>query len=298
MIDLPNEHPAWLPPKEAEALFTFASAWWKAPSEPPPGWPFNLRWIQLASAGVDSVPSWAYDGPVVACSRGITAKPIAEYVLHEMLNDARQPEAVRFFTREDAIRLREEDLWRRMSIGVLNGRTIGLLGLGAIGIEIAKRASAFGMKVQALRRSSSSSPLEFVKLVPDLKTLISTSDTLVVCAPLTPETRAIINRAALEFANPNLHLINVARGPLIDQDALLAALDAGKVRKATLDVTTPEPLPDGHPFYRHPRAVLTPHIAWFSPDHHERLTNQLLDNLSRFVRREQLNDVVEKQKGY
>jgi phosphoglycerate dehydrogenase-like enzyme len=298
LIDVPNDQPVWLPPKEAEALFTFASAWSKAPSEPPPGWPFNLRWIQLASAGVDSVPQWAYDGPIVACSRGITAKPIAEYVLHAMLNDAQRPEAVRFFTPEDAVRLRDEDLWMKMSIGVLNERTIGLLGLGAIGQEIAKRAHAFGMRVQALRRSASLSPLDFVKLVPDLNTLVSTSDTLVICAPLTPETRAIINEEVLQAANPNLHLINVARGPLIDQDALLRALNEGKIRKATLDVTAPEPLPDGHPFYSHERVVLTPHIAWFSPNHHERLTHQMLENLSRFASNERLNDVVEKQRGY
>jgi phosphoglycerate dehydrogenase-like enzyme len=120
----------------------------------------------------------------------------------------------------------------------------------------------------------------------------------VLCAPSTPETDRVIDAGVLAAAKPGLHIVNVARGCLLDHEALLRALDQGLVGKATLDVTEPEPLPAGHPFYSHPRVRLTPHMAWYSATHHHRLTEKLLENLGRFSRGEELVDVVDPAKGY
>ena len=298
LIDAAAGQPVWLPPPEAEALFTFASAWGKAPAEAPPGWPFGLRWIQLASAGVDALPTWAYEGTVVTCGRGVTAGPIAEYVLAVLLEEEKRIADLRLHSREDVERLGNEHEWSKIPLGSLAGKTLGLLGFGAIGQEIARRAQVFAMRVLAVRRSPGASPLPFVELRPDLRSLAGESDHLILCAPFTPETDHILDAGVLAAAKPGIHIVNVARGRLVDQAALLQALDRGQVGKATLDVTEPEPLPAGHPFYTHPRVRLTPHMAWYSESHHRRLTEKLLDNLGRFTRGEPLADVVDRAKRY
>lgn len=298
LIDPAPDRPAWLPPAEADALFTFTAAWKTAPAEPPPGWPFGLRWVQMASAGVDALPPWVFRGPVVAGARGITAPPIAEYVLAVMLDDERRLGTLYVRSRQEFLRVGDEKAWRGDPFGTLAGRVLGLVGLGAIGQEIARRAHVFGMRVMGVRRSQGPPPLPFIELRADLEALMAETDHLVVCAPLTPATVRIINAASLAAAKPGLHLINVARGPLVDHDALLAALDAGRLRKATLDVTDPEPLPEGHRLYTHPAVRLTPHIAWYSGTHFDRLAAQLLANLDRYARGEPLADVVDPAAGY
>jgi phosphoglycerate dehydrogenase-like enzyme len=298
LIDGDSRRPVWLPPAEAEALLTFASAWSKAPSDAPPGWPFNLRWIQLASAGVDALPGWAYRETVVTCARGVTAGPIAEYVLAVVLEEEKRIGDLRLHSHADAEHLGNEHDWPKIPLGGLAGKTLGLLGLGAIGQEIARRAQVFGMRILAVRRSPGPSPLGCVELRSDLKSLAGESDHLVLCAPSTPETDRILDAGVLAAAKPGLHIVNVARGHLIDQEALLEALDRGGIGRATLDVTEPEPLPAGHPFYTHPRVRLTPHMAWYSASHHRRLTEKLLDNLGRFARGEPLADVVDPAKRY
>jgi phosphoglycerate dehydrogenase-like enzyme len=288
--------PVWLPPPEAEGSLSFMGAWVKAPREPPPGWPFGLRWIQLASAGVDVLPDWAYRGTVVCCARGVTAGAIAEYAMAAILAAEKRIGDLTLRSREDYDRLGDEHAWAGL-LGGLAGRTLGLLGIGAIGGAVARRAQAFGMRVLAVRRSPGAVPLDLVALRPDLASLAAESDHLVLCAPSTPATERIVDARVLAAARPGLHLVNVARGRLIDHEALAKALDEGRVR-ATLDVTDPEPLPAGHPFYDHPRVRLTPHMAWFSPDHHERLTAKLLDNIGRFARGEKLADTVPPGRGY
>ena len=291
-------HPAWLPPAEATAIFTFISAWWKAPSQPPAGWPFGIRWLQLASAGADALPGWAYDRTTVTCSRGITAAPIAEYVFNVLLDREKRLSQVHVASRMDALHFRNEALWRDIPLGSLKGKNLGIVGLGAIGREIAGRAIAFGMKVSAIRRSDKPSSLDFVKLRDNIHALVADCDHLILCAPATAETRNLIDESVLDRAKPGIHLVNVARGQLIDHAALSRALASGKVGFATLDVTDPEPLPEGHEFYRHPNVRLTPHVAWYSPDHHDRLTAKIIQNLDHFARGEPLDEVVDPNTGY
>lgn len=288
--------PIWNPPPEAESIFCFAKAWTDAPATKPDGWPFGIRYIQMASAGADAVPDWAWeDGVQIACARGVTAVPIAEYVVAAIIRDIKDFESMVVWDREHFQQIGDEHGWNATTLPTIRGKTLGLVGYGAIGQAIASRAQALGMRLKVLRRSSGGDARTFVGSIEEL---VSASDQIVLCAPATAETRHIINAATLARCRPGAHLINIARGSLVDHDALLHALEQGRLHHATLDVTEPEPLPAGHPFYRHPQVTLTPHAAWFSIDHHQRLTRKLLDNLGRWARKKPLADLVERGKGY
>lgn len=289
------DQPIWLPPANAQAMLSFIGAWRNAPKTAPEGWPFNIRYIQLASAGVDALPEWAWDGTTVACARGITAEPIAEYVMAAIFRDIKRFDAMVARDHAHFQSIADEHKWPKDTLSAIRGKTLGLVGYGAIGQAIAQRARGMGMAVKALRRSGGDGSGLFADSIHELA---AQADQLVLCAPATPQTRHIINAGVLAACKPDAHLINVARGGLVDHDALGAALEKGFLRHATLDVTEPEPLPEGHPFYDSPKVTLTPHVAWFSADHHERLTKKLLDNLSRWSRGEALADIAERGKGY
>ena len=169
---------------------------------------------------------------------------------------------------------------------------------GEIGVAIAERALPFGMRVVALRRTSQPSPIEGVELVPSLEDLLPRTDHLVVAAAATPQTRHLIGAGALRLVKTGVHLINIARGSLIDQDALREALDDGRVARASLDVCEPEPLPEGHWLYRHPGVRLSPHCSWIAPGALERLFDSFADNLGRWKRGEPLAGRVDLQQRY
>lgn len=278
-------------------LFTAPRSGWKqAPPQAPPGWPGRLQWVHLASAGIDYFPPWLFDVPQVSCSRGVAAAPIAEYVLSALLDAEKD---------WGALRVSSAAQWRQTfeqvsarPLGLLQGRSLGLVGYGAIGQAIARRALAFGMQVSALRRSSAGLDDDGVQAAESLHALLAQSDHVVLALPLTPHTRHLINAQALAHARPGLHLVNIARGALIDQAALLRALDDGRLGRATLDVTDPEPLPDGHPFYRHPRVWLTPHLSWSAGDVAALTARKFTDNLARYIAGQPLQDKVLLSRGY
>jgi phosphoglycerate dehydrogenase-like enzyme len=267
------------------------SGWTNAPREAPPGWPRDLRWIQVASAGMDFYPAWlvAADGPLVSCARGVTAAPIAEYVFAAILG---------FEKRLDAIAIRSPENFRQLELGVLEERTIGMFGFGAIGQAIAVRARGFGMRIVATRRSPAPGAEEGVRFVDDLGTLVGECDYLVLAAPLTAETRHALDSAVLSRARAGLFIVNPARGGLVDQDALLAALDDGRVAGAVLDVTDPEPLPEGHPLYLHPKVRITPHISWRSPLNARKLLDRVAGNLEAYIDGRPLSGIVDPVKRY
>jgi phosphoglycerate dehydrogenase-like enzyme len=282
----------------AEILFTGPSAAWaRAPSEPPPEWGDGPRWVQIASAGIDSFPHWLTQGRIVTCGRGDAATPISEYVLSALLHyerriDTHSPRSAAEWQNIVA------PLRRAPTTGSLHERVLGLAGFGAIGHAIAARARAFGMSVHALRRGAWTDNIAGIRPVASLAELFQQSDHLVLAMPLTAETRGIVNTDVLRHAKPGLHLLNVARGALVDQDALLRALDAGRPAFATLDVTVPEPLPDEHAFYTHPRVRLTPHISWVGPDVRDNLVRRIRENLSRYLNGIPLLDTVDSRRGY
>ncbi|WP_036260558.1 NAD(P)-dependent oxidoreductase [Methylocapsa aurea] len=288
ILEHPKDAPAWAIPPHADVLVTQPSAWNGAGQSPPPGWPFGLHFIQVITAGVDPYPSWLFEGAIAACARGVAAIPVSEFVLATILAYEKD---------FDAIRIHSPSQWKMRPLGSLQGRCLGLAGYGAIGRAIAVRAQPFGVRIVALRRGSG--PLDAnVEPASDFASLVAEADHLVLVLPLTPQTHHILDAAALTHAKNTLHVINVARGPLIDQEALLAALDQGRIGAASLDVTDPEPPPEGHRFYAHPKVRLTPHISWGDVKATDRLVEKIFANLDRYARREPIEDIVDPARGY
>ena len=290
IIDHPADRAAWELPPEADVLLTRPLAGWnKAPAAKPAGWPFGLRWIQTASTGIDFFPAWLLDGPVVTVGRGISADPIAEYVLAAILG---------FEKRIHDVRVRGRDHWKLSQLGSLSGKTVGIAGFGAIGRAVAERVTPFGVKIRVLRRSPWQYVPPGIQPVESIESLVELSDHLVLALPATSKTAHLIKADVLARANRSLHLINVARGRVIDQQALLRALDAGQLAGATLDVTDPEPPPEGDPIYSHPKVVLTPHISWTGGDDVKRLADKTLVNLDAYAHGVPLADVFDKDLEY
>jgi phosphoglycerate dehydrogenase-like enzyme len=251
----------------------------------------GIRWVHVLGAGVDGFPMDVVGDRVLTCSRGASAPAIAEFVLAAMLAFEKQVPEV--WIREPPAR------WNVAALGGLRGRTTGIVGLGAIGTEVARRALAFDMRVLGLRRRpDAGSPIDGVEIVPSLHDLLARSHHVVVAAAATEATRHLLDREAFASMTPGVHLVNVARGSLVDQDALLRALDDGRVARASLDVVEPEPLPAGHPLYRHPNVRLTPHVSWSSPGTTRRTVELFADNLRRWRVGEPLHGLVDVGAGY
>ncbi len=249
----------------------------------------GVRWVHAYGTGVNAFPFHELGGVPLTCSRGASAIPIAEWVMAMMLAaEKRLPES---WIHEPP------EHWNIFDLGGLYGRTLGLLGLGGIAQATAQRALAFGMTVIAHRRTAQPSPIAGIELV-DFDALLARSDHLVVAAPATRETHHVIGRDALARTKPGVHLVNIARGGLVDQDALRAALDDGRVKLASLDTVDPEPLPAGHWLFTHPLVRLSPHCSWSGPGALDRLLDAFLDNLARWLSGEPLEGVVDVELGY
>jgi len=213
----------------------------------------GVRWIHTIGTGVDRFPLEGVRGRVLTCARGATVVPIAEWTLACMLAFEKDLPA-RWLSAPP-------ETWNMAALGTFSGRTLGLVGIGAIGRAVAERALAFGMRVRAVRRTTAASPLARVDVVPSLRDLLGLADHLVLAAAATRETRHLLDADAFAHVKPGVHLVNVSRGTLVDQEALRAALDAGRVALASLDVCDPEPLPAGHWLYDHPRVRLSAHVS-------------------------------------
>jgi phosphoglycerate dehydrogenase-like enzyme len=250
----------------------------------------GVEWMHLPGTGVDKIPRHVFEGRTVTCSRGVSAIPIAEFVLGAML--AFEKDIPKVWLREPP------ETWNIASLGELADKTVGLVGLGGIGAAVARRALAFEMRVRALRRNPGRSDLEGVETALDLTDLLATADHLVIAAPATKATANLIDAEALAVVKPGVHLVNIARGTLVDQDALRVALDDGRVACASLDTVEPEPLPAGHWLYEHPKVRLSAHVSWASPHAFDRIQAAFLDNLRRYLAGEPLQGVVDPDEGY
>jgi len=285
IVRVPEEGP--LPPGlSGEILLTTAFGTPNLPELVKAG----VRWIHTIGTGVDRFPLHAVGSAVLTCSRGGSAVPIAEWVLASML--AFEKKFPQTWLREPAER------WNWADLGSLDGKTLGLVGLGGIAERTAELAQAFRMRVRAFRRTGAPSPVAGVEIVGDLGELMRSSDHVVVAASLTPATRHLIGRDALAAIKPGAHLVNIARGGLVDQEALRPALDDGRVALASLDVCEPEPLPAGHWLYTHPRVRLTPHISWSMPGALAGLVDTFVENLHHWINGEPLTRIVDVAQGY
>ncbi len=193
-------------------------------------------------------------------------------------------------------------MWEIFTTEELQGRTLGVVGYGGIGRAAAERARAFGMKVLALRRRPElfgDDPL--VDQTFDnahINDLLAASDYVMVAAPLTPETRGLVGREQIEAMKPNAVIINVGRGAIIDEAALIEALQNDRIRGAALDVFTVEPLPVGHAFYRLKNVLLSPHTADHVQDFVHLAVECFLDNMTLFRAGQPLQNIVDKHAGY
>lgn len=256
----------------------------------------KLRWIHTFGAGVDTLlsPELIDSEIVVTNNSGVRGPNIAEHILAMMLGFARGlPEIMRYQTKRE---------WHHADRGVfeLGGQTLGVVGLGDIGQALAWRANALGMKVIGVRRKQSALPrgVEHVYPLEELHTFLSGSDHVAICLPLTPSTRNMFGAAEFAAMKPSAYIYNIGRGAIIDQDALVAALQSEQIAGAGLDVTDPEPLPSDSPLWDMTNVQITCHTSGATPYNWERGMAILLDNLGRFQRDEPLRNVVDKDAGY
>ena len=258
----------------------------------------KLRWIQYPGAGVDKVlqiEEIVKSDVVVTNCRGAFAVTMAEYTLGVIL----------YFTRALGLctRMQMQQYWSqtmaRPKLHEINGATLGIIGLGDTGRAIATRAIAFGMEVLALARSTDKPGYEYpVWGIDRLDELLERADFVVVSVPLTDATQGMIGQAQLACMKPSAYLINICRGPVIDEEALVRALETEQIAGAALDVFELEPLAEDSRLWTMKNVLITPHISGDSTQHRRRVIDILLENLRRFCAAENLINVVDKNRGY
>ena len=263
----------------------------------------RLRWIQSPAVGIGHLlyPEMLTRPIVVTSARGVRARSMAEHVMGAMLALTRQyPAAVRFQWQHHWAQNELEGRYGSR-IRTLKGARLGIVGLGAIGVELAPIANAFGMRVTGIRRRIHEPVPEGVhRVLPpeSLHELLADSDVVVLAAPLTPDTRGLIGARELTLMPRHALLINVGRGRLVDDDALVAALREDRIGGAALDVFTHEPLDAASPYWDLPNVLITPHVSGALEDYWTPLVALFADNLTRFEAGQPLRNVVDKTAGY
>ena len=254
----------------------------------------SVRWIHVASAGVDGLltPDMMHRDLAVTRTRGLHPVPVAEFAISLVLMAAKSFPMM--------LRAQERHEWVEFQPEMISGKTLTIVGFGEIGHELAKLAGAFGMRVIGVRRNPRPDGLaDEVLGVDRLAVALAQADFVVLIVPGTAESRHLIGARELRAMNPTAFLINVGRAELIDEPALLGALDRGELAGALLDTVSPEPLPSDSPLWSHPKVVVTPHAAGLRGGGFggARL-DQFLENVRRFGRGEPLANQVDKRLGY
>ena len=257
----------------------------------------QLRWLHSRSAGLEQTlfPELVESEVMLTNGSGVFSSSLGEFVVAAILYFAKD------FRR--MIRNQMAGLWEQFDVSMVSGQTLGIVGYGSIGREIATRARALGMKVLALRRTifqaDTEDPLIDQMYGPDgLLRMLSRCDYMVTTLPLTDQTRGLIAEAEFAIMKKSAVIINVGRGPTIDERALISALSENRIAGAALDVFDQEPLPQGHPFYSLENVLLSPHCADHTPDWHESAMRFFMAQLERFRRGEDLLNIVDKKQGY
>jgi phosphoglycerate dehydrogenase-like enzyme len=256
----------------------------------------RLRWVHSASAGVEKVAtSMARSrGLVVTNARGVFSRPIAEYVVMMVLAIARRLPQL--------LELHRERTWQPLPGREASDLTVGVVGFGSIGQEVARLLEPFGTRILAVRRNPErgNAGLSNVEVVgiERLGEVLRESDIILLATPLTGDTERLIGAPQLQEMRSGAWLINIARGPLIDELAVRRALEAGWIGGAVLDVFTDEPVGPDSPLYRTPNLIVTPHTSWSSGRAVERSVDLFLDNLGRYLANEPMRNVVDLEAGY
>lgn len=261
----------------------------------------TLRWVHSGAAGVWSIlERLGRTGIVLTNSAGVHAEPIADWVIAAIAYFAR---GIYRAVRAQAEGRVAQDEFTDLTVPVreFSGLRVGILGLGGIGSAVARRALALGMSVAGVRRRPARGGppgTRWVGSLPDLPRLASESDVLVIAAPHTNDTAGAVDRSILEHLAPRGLVINVSRGSLLDEAALLDLLNAEHLGGAALDVFAVEPLPAGHPFWKHPNVLVSPHVSAVSDRFWERETALIVDNIRRYLAGAPLTNVVDLEAGY
>jgi len=272
----------------------------------------ELRWLQVNSAGVDflrETPLWRSEITITSAN-GIHAIQIAEYVLTMLLAHVHHlPTTMRWQAQSDWSPNRSKLFTRE-----LRGRTLGILGYGAIGREVGRLAAAFGMRVLATKRRErpatfdgwtpvgtgdpdGSIPERFYDL-DELHTMLPECDMVLLALPLSPQTHHLLGKPEFALMRPHALLVNIGRGPLLDHDALIETLQAGHLGGVALDVTEPEPLPSSSPLWQLEKVIITPHISGLSAYYDDRIVEMFSENLRRYLANEPLVNQVSRVLGY
>jgi phosphoglycerate dehydrogenase-like enzyme len=287
--------------RDVEVLFTTDPL-------PPEGGAPNLRLIQGYYAGVDRWGQLPFTLPYIFTTTSGIHVHVAELVMTMMLAFARKLRLL-FENQEKAAW--PPDRFTTFEPYELRDSTVGIIGYGVIGRQVGTICRAFGMRVLAADRpevltveppwrlpGSGTAVPDHLYDPSDIKSLLKESDYVVLAVPYTPQTRGLINADTLAVMKPTAVLINVARGNVVDEPALIEALKAGKIRGAGLDVYSEEPLPPTSPFWKLPNVIACPHVAGLSPHYLSRAATLFAENLRRYLAGEQLLNVVRKERGY
>jgi len=253
----------------------------------------KLRWIQLLSAGCDHIlnlPSFKKD-IMLSTAKDIHHIPISEYVMSYVLSICQ-----RSF---DYMKLQKERKWAKIERLELENKTLGLIGTGSIGREIARKARVFGMKILGVKRVQAQ--VEFIDeiyAINNMDTVLSLSDFIVLSLPLLESTKNLIGEKEIGKMKPSACLINIARGEILDEHALVEALKNKKLSGAVLDVFREEPLRQDSELWDVENLIITPHISWSGEYTVDRLTDLLLENMVRYVNGEKVKYLVDPDVGY
>ncbi|MFW5928567.1 MAG: D-2-hydroxyacid dehydrogenase [Thermoplasmatota archaeon] len=259
----------------------------------------ELEWIQSPYVGVDMllIDELINSEVMVTCAKGIHSSQVSDHVFAFILSFAR--ELPGFLEDKRKKEWEERHPFPFKPLIELKNQTLGVIGLGTIGKEVARKGKCFNMEVIGSKRS-----LEEIEYVDELFTsgkvdeVISRSDFLVLCVPSTPETENMIGENELEEMKESSYLINVARGEVVDEEALIDALKADKIAGAALDVTEKEPLPKQSELWKLDNLLLTPHVAGSTPEYWNRVNEIFIENIERYLRSKSLINEVDKERGY
>lgn len=255
----------------------------------------KLRWVQSLSAGIDKLPLEAFikRNIIVSNGRGVHAVQMSEFTLGAMLQRVRN--ANKFLQNQ------QEKVWdQKLAVDELYGKTVGIIGAGSIGEAVARKCQAFDMRVIGLNRSGAAQPHfdEILSGETGLKTLLQQSDFIVILLPSTSKTHHLIKEEQFKQMKPSAFLINIARGDVVDEAALVEALRNGTISGAALDVFDQEPLPETSPFWTMDNVIITPHIAGATEHYIERAAPIFYYNLKQYLAGQPLMNVVDLREGY
>ena len=255
----------------------------------------NLRWLQASSAGIGQfIKRVGYDvrmpQTIFTTASGVHARPLAEFCIMAMLMHYKR---LRHILNEQAAHH-----WERYAATDLDGRTLAVVGLGNIGREVARMAKGLGMQTSGTRASGPDDSVDRFYPSDELHAMLGAADVVVLIVPHTPATEQMIDAAALAAMKPGAFLINIARGQVVDEPALIAALQSGHLGGAALDVFAEEPLPSASPLWEMPNVLVSPHSASTSDRENERLTDLFCANLRRYLAGEPLENVLDTERLY